>query len=62
MFRRQMRFYLCFSTILVIINLGLQIFGRLVAHDEKILGCAAGGYQWMYTTMIGEMYITCHII
>ena len=62
MFRKQMRFYLFFSTILVIINLTLQIYGRFVAHEHKILGCSAGGLQWMYTTTVGEIYITAHIM
>lgn len=57
-----MRFYLCFSTILMCINITLQVYGRFVAHDEKILGCAAGGLQWLYTTTVGEIYITAHIV
>ena len=62
MFRRQMWLYLCFSTVLVSINMTIQIWGRVVAHDGNILGCSAKGYQWMYTTTYGEMFITAHIV
>ena len=57
-----MNFYLCFSTILICINLTLQIYGRCVAHESKILGCTANGTEWLYTTKVGEGYITAHII
>ena len=57
-----MNFYLCFSTILICINLTLQIYGRCVAHESKILGCTANGTEWLYTTRVGEGYITAHMI
>ena len=62
MFKAQMKAYLCFSTILVTINLTLQIYGRYVSHQHEILGCSANGWQWLYTTIIGEFYITAHIV
>ena len=57
-----MKFYLFFSTILICINLALQIYGRCVAHESKILGCTSHGTEWLYTTKVGEAYITAHII
>ena len=57
-----MRFYLCFSTILVISNLIIQCWGRFDAHEGKKLGCSSNGYEWLYTTKFGELFITAHIV
>ena len=64
MFRKQMRWYLCFSSILATINLTLQILGRtLHLHTDVILlACAQKGYQWVYTSLLGELFIGAHII
>ena len=43
MFRRQLRFYICFTTILACTNLTMQIWGRY-GHHEAVLGCAEQGY------------------
>lgn len=61
MFKRQMKFYLCFSSVLVIMNVCIQVWGRFVTHAQ-ILGCADGGFEWLYTTTPGELFITAQII
>ena len=61
MFNKQMSFFMCFSTILVCINVSIQVLGRLVS-EEKILGCAEKGYQWLYTSLIGSLFVTAHIV
>lgn len=62
MFRRQMWFYLCFSTVLVTFHITLQCWGRFHAHGTQRLGCAPGGYRWLYSTTYAELFITAHII
>lgn len=57
-----MRFYLCFSTILVCSNIVLQCWGRFHAHDSPKLGCSPNGYQWLYNTTFSELFITAHIV
>lgn len=61
-FRRQMKFYLFFSTILVISNITMQVWARLHIHEGHKLGCANNGTEWLYITEFGELLITCHII
>jgi len=62
MFRRQMHFYMCFSTILVTSNIAIQCWGRLGAHENQKLGCAPNGFQWLYSTTFAELFITAHIV
>lgn len=61
MFARQFSVFMCFSTILVISNLTIQIWARLVS-EKQILGCADKGYQWLYTTTVGSLFVTAHIV
>ena len=56
-----MTFYVCFSSILVSLNISIQVWGRFTHHDQ-VLGCAEHGYTWLYTTTMGEMFITAHIV
>ena len=64
MFRKQMRWYLCFSTILATINISLQILGRtLHAHTDYILlACSDHGFHWIYTSILGELFVCAHIV
>ena len=62
MFRRQIWFYLCFSTILVCTNLTIQLWAHLGDHEKGRLGCSEKGYFWLYTTSFGEMFVTAHIV
>ena len=59
-----MRFYLFFSTILVCSNVGLQLWGRLDAHESHKLFCAPSGMEWIINEKYkyGEMFITGHVI
>ena len=43
MFKKQIGIYMCFSTIIAILNLLIQVWGRF-AHHEHILGCSLRGY------------------
>jgi len=62
MFRKQMLIYLIFQAILAFINIVVQIFGRVVVHENHFLGCTKGGYQWLYTTIEGEMFVASHMV
>lgn len=62
MFRKQMNVYLFFQAILAVCNIALQLWGRIFVHDNHFLGCTNGGYQWMYTTLTGEMFVAMHMV
>ena len=64
MFRKQMRWYLCFSTILATINISLQILGRTLHTftDYILLACSDHGFHWIYTSILGELFVCAHIV
>lgn len=62
MFRKQMKVYLWFQAVLVVCNLAIQVWGRIFVHKSHFLGCADQGYQWIYTTITGELFIGAHMV
>lgn len=62
MFRKQMKVYLWFQAVLVVCNLAIQVWGRIFVHKSHFLGCADQGYQWLYTTVTGELFIGAHMV
>lgn len=62
MFRKQMKVYLWFQAVLVVCNLAIQLWGRIFIHNKQFLGCTDGGWQWLYTTMTGELFIGAHMV
>lgn len=57
-----MNVYIIFQAILVLCNIGIQIWGRIFVHKNHFLACTDGGKQWLYTTMTGEMFVGCHMV
>ena len=62
MFRRQMNMYLLFQSVVAIVNVAIQLWGRVFVHDSNFLGCTAGGFQWLYITKTGEIFVGCHMV
>ena len=62
MFRKQMKCYLWFQAVLVVCNLAIQVWGRILVHKSHFLGCTDGGWQWIYTSITGEMFVGCHMV
>lgn len=37
------------------------MWGRIFVHNSFFIGCSAGGYQWVYTTVKGEVFVATHM-
>lgn len=61
MVQRQMSLFMCFSTILVTFNCIIQVWGRFLS-EKSMIGCADKGYQWVYTSLTGSLFVTAHIV
>ena len=57
-----MNVYLIFSGFLAFCNLAVQLWGRIFVHNSHFLGCTARGYQWVYTTVKGEVFVATHMM
>ena len=62
MFRKQMKVYIFFQSILVLCNVAIQLWGRIFVHRSHFLGCTNGGKEWLYTTFTGEVFVACHMV
>ena len=62
LFRKQMNAYLFFQGFLVFCNILIQLWGRVFVHQSGFLGCTQRGFQWLYTTITGEVFVACHMM
>ena len=62
LFRKQMNAYLFFQGFLVLCNILIQLWGRVFVHQSGFLGCTERGFQWLYTTITGEVFVACHMM
>lgn len=47
---------------LVFCNVAIQLWGRIFVHNSEFLGCTDGGWQWIYTTITGELFVGTHMM
>lgn len=57
-----MNIYLIFQAILVVCNVGIQLWGRIFVNNSNFLACTNDGKEWLYTTLTGELFIGCHMV
>lgn len=62
LFRKQMNVFLIFSGFLALCNIAIQLWGRIFVHNSAFMGCTAGGHQWLYTTVKGEVFVATHMM
>ena len=62
MFKKQMDTYLSFQTVLTIINVCIQLLGRVYVDQGHYLGCTTGGSEWIYTTLKGSFFVSGHMV
>ena len=62
LFKKQMNVYLIFQGFLVFCNIAIQLWGRIFFHNSGQLACTERGFQWMYTSIKGELFVATHMM
>ena len=56
-FTQQMNSYHNYTVILSIVQITVIILGRVYIDDGGYLTCTGGGYEWLYSSIGGELFI-----
>lgn len=60
---KQHKTFICFQSCVAVLQIFIQIIGRLSVHGHSnLLGCAEGGYMWISTSTFGSLFVTFHIM